>query len=478
MSERKVGMSPVLGMGFKGSKPLTRRADPYEAMARSLCTQAGGDPDSRVYSGTLDARGRPAWTDFRDAARAQRNAEEQAAAAIEFPPQDPKYADAPLTIIGDAEENTVTQMRNCMKVGNVVGGALMADNHLGYAQPVGGVVAYEDQISLSGVGFDIACGNMAVKLALPASRVRDDISRIMRQIGSTISFGVGRTNNERVEHSLFDDAEAWRVSDREDFKDKARAQLGTVGSGNHYVDLFEDENGLTWIGVHFGSRGLGHTTATKYIKAAGGKDTIHGPPTVVDVRSELGERYLAAMHLAGRYAYAGREWVVNRVNEILGSPPIIDTVHNHHNFAWQEPVGDINAWVVRKGATPAWAGQRGFVGGSMGDDAVILHGMKYTDADGFTSAARYGGYLHSTVHGAGRICGRNDAKRRFTREEMAEWLTRKGVTLIGGDLDESPMAYRRLSDVLKAQGDTIEIEHTLRPFGVAMAGSEFDPYKD
>ncbi len=155
----------------------------------------------------------------------------------------------------------------------------------------------------------------------------------------------------------------------------ARDQLGTVGSGNHYVDLFEDEEGFVWIGVHFGSRGLGHKTATAFIKAAGGKDGIDVAPTVLHQDSELGRQYLAGMTLAGEYAYAGREWVVEKVRSIVGGE-VLDTVHNHHNYAWRERHGERELWVVRKGATPAFPGQRGFVGGSMGDDAVILVGRR------------------------------------------------------------------------------------------------------
>jgi tRNA-splicing ligase RtcB len=175
------------------------------------------------------------------------------------------------------------------------------------------------------------------------------------------------------------------------------------------------------------------------------------------------------MELSGLYAYAGREWVVERVRKIVGGA-VLDSVHNHHNFAWAEQHGGEMLWVVRKGATPAFPGQRGFVGGSMGDDAVIIEGV-----EGPKSAA----LLYSTVHGAGRVHGRKEAKRRFQRTEMDDWLRARGVMLIGADLDESPMAYRRLPDVLAVHAPTIKIQHTLRPFAVVMAGAgELDPFKD
>lgn len=446
-----------------------RPSDPLEARARELAIAAGLDPDARIPNPQKPGKAMPAWIPFRDAARAALQAEAQARLGAVLGEQPAAYRDAKLTVFGDHAQVTFDQMRNCMRVGNVVGGVLCADGHLGYAQPVGGVIAYEGQVSISGVGFDIGCGNLAARLDTPFAAVRDRVPEILADIRRAISFGVGRANAERVEHALLDDAEAWAASGMEDYRQKAAAQLGTVGSGNHYVDLFEDEDGLVWIGVHFGSRGLGHTSATRYLKAAGGKDGMHVPRAVVDEASELGTRYVAAMELAGRYAHAGREWVVERVRAMIGGT-ITEAVHNHHNYAWKEMHGGRDLWVVRKGATPAFAGQRGFVGGSMGDDAVILEGV-----EGEASRAA----LYSTIHGAGRVFGRKEALRRFTRAQMDDWLRERGVTVSGGDLDESPMAYRRLPEVLAAQGGTVRVLHRLRPFAVAMAGpGESDPFKD
>lgn len=444
------------------------RSDPYQKRARELAMAAGMDPDSRIGEG----RGQPAWTLFRQSARDEHLANEAAAAAaqiVNLRPQEAQCKDAPLAVYGDHDDATLAQMRNCMGVGNVVSGVICADGHLGYAQPVGGVIAYEKQLSISGVGFDIGCGNMAARLDVSYDEIKDSIPRIAKDIGSTISFGIGRTNAERVEASLLDDGDAWRSADMEEYRTKAAAQLGTVGSGNHYVDLLYDTEGKVWIGVHFGSRGLGHTSATRYLKAAGGQDGINVHPAIVDEDSELGQRYIAAMELAGKYAYAGREWVVERVRQIIGGS-VTETVHNHHNYAWRETHNGRDLWVVRKGATPAFPGQKGFVGGSMGDDAVILEGVDSPQAKAS---------LYSTVHGAGRLFGRKEAKRRFTKEEMDRWLRDRGVTLIGADLDESPMAYRRLPEVLAQHEGTVKILHTLRPFVVAMAGEgEFDPWKD
>src|SRR6266478_4736500 len=280
----------------------------------------------------------PTWCTFRDAARKEHMARETVAASAEIAmiaPQASEFRNSPLKIFGEHDDATVAQMRNCMAVGNVVAGVICADGHLGYAQPVGGVIAYEKQISISGVGFDIGCGNMAVRLDTPFSAIEMRVGEIIRDVQKVISFGVGRTNDERVEHELFDDSDAWRESDMGEYRQKAVTQLGTVGSGNHYVDLMRDEAGYVWIGVHFGGRGLGHTSATRYLKAAGGKDGMNVPPAVIDEDSEIGRRYIAAMEIAGRYAYAGREWVIERVRKIIGGA-VTDSVHNHHNYAWRE----------------------------------------------------------------------------------------------------------------------------------------------
>jgi tRNA-splicing ligase RtcB len=449
---------------------MTRKPDAYETRARELCAAAGVDPESRVAVPGND-RGMPAWCSFRDAARAEhlaQEAKETAEGIAANQPQAPRYQNSPLRIFGQHDEATVAQMRNCMSVGNAVAGVICADGHLGYAQPVGGVIAYEKQISISGVGFDIGCGNMAVRLDTPYADIAARVPDILADVRRVISFGVGRTNDERVDHELFDDAEAWRESDMSEYRAKAVGQLGTVGSGNHYVDLMCDEEGFVWIGVHFGSRGLGHTSATRYLKAAGGKDGMNVPPAVVDENSEIGRRYITAMQLAGRYSYAGREWVTERVRKIIGGQ-VTKAVHNHHNYAWRETHNGRDLWVVRKGATPAFPGQRGFIGGSMGDDAVIVEGV-HSEA---SKAA-----LYSTVHGAGRLFGRMAAKRTFTRAQMDEWLRNRGVLVSGGDVDESPMAYRRLPDVLAQHAGTIRVLHTLRPFAVAMAGNIEDPWKD
>jgi len=388
-----------------------------------------------------------------------------------------------IIVYGDIQENALDQMRNCKD--EAYRCALMADHHLGYSVPIGGVIAYENHISPSGVGFDIACGNKAVKLDCCYKDINKDVPKIMDEIYKSISFGVGRKNSEEVDHELFSD-HIWRSSDflDEKIKTMAREQLGTVGSGNHYVDIFKDSSDKIWVGVHFGSRGLGHKTANHFIKAAGGKDGINVKPTLLDVNTEMGIDYINHMELAGKYAYAGRDWVCSKVASILGVKQL-NSVHNHHNFAWKEEHEGKDLWVVRKGATPAFPGQEGFIGGSMGENSYIVEGVC-----GEQSAKS----LYSTVHGAGRILSRSEAagKKRWkkgkivkktdgciTTEMMRDWVNKAGVELRGAGTDESPHCYKRLDKVLADQGSTISITETLTPIGVAMAGSdEFDPFKD
>ncbi len=385
-------------------------------------------------------------------------------------------------IFGEHDEATIKQIETCVAAGGERA-VLCADGHKGYAQPIGGVVAYRDKVSLSGVGFDIGCGNLAIRTDATRAQIASVMETIMDDVVADISFGVGRSSKTRIDHELFDDP-AWKIKPLQQLKKTAAEQLGTVGGGNHYVDIFADEQDRIWVGVHFGSRGLGHKTATHFLRAAGGKDGMDVPPTVVQEDSEIGTDYLAAMELSGRYAYAGREAVARHVVRGILRAQALEEVHNHHNFAWREKHGSERYWVVRKGATPAFPGQQGFIGGSMGDDAVIIEGVD-------SPMAREA--LYSTVHGAGRIMSRTAAKGRFEKvngkrirreglvrhDEMQGWIAEKGIVLRGGDVDEAPQAYRRLPEVLAAHEGTIRILHTLRPLGVAMAGKgTLDPYKD
>jgi tRNA-splicing ligase RtcB len=429
---------------------------------------------------------------------------------------------------GPVDERSLKQLERCMEAGAAEFGVLCADHHPGYSQPIGGAVAYEGYISPSGCGFDIGCGNKAARTELKRADLdaQGGVEPVMREITRRISFGMGVPAQERVDHPVLDKIRDADFEPQRKLAQLAESQLGTVGSGNHYVNLMEDEEGHIWVGVHFGSRGFGFKTASGFLALAQGRafeahareGGMDSPPVLFEVGSELGDAYVAAMELAGEYAYAGRDVVVEKVLQILGTKAIHE-VHNHHNFAWREEHFGRIYWVIRKGCTPARPGQEGFVGGSMGDESVILEGV---DSDENEQA------LYSTVHGAGRVMSRSQAAGRIRRQAVyacsvrdcefsvpakgyagqkcpdhptakmrkrraqqvvrpgvVDWpavqarLREQGIVLIGGGADEAPEVYKRLPDVLAAHGGTIRVNHTLRPLGVAMAGRDVrDPYKD
>jgi tRNA-splicing ligase RtcB (3'-phosphate/5'-hydroxy nucleic acid ligase) len=429
---------------------------------------------------------------------------------------------------GPVDERSHKQLKRCMSAGDAEFGVLCADHHPGYSQPIGGGIAYASYVSPSGVGYDIGCGNKAARTELTRADLDTlgGVESIMREITRRISFGMGVAAQERVEHPVLERIRTADFAPQRKLAQLAESQLGTVGSGNHYVNLMEDEQGHIWVGVHFGSRGFGHKTASGFLALAEGKGfgeravegEMDSPPVLFEVGSELGDAYVLAMELAGDYAYAGRDVVVAKVLEILGADATHE-VHNHHNFAWREEHFGRTYWVVRKGCTPARPGQEGFVGGSMGDESVILEGVESAENEQA---------LYSTVHGAGRVMSRSQAAgrvrhrtvyacsvrdcefsvpakgyagqtcpdhpaakmRKWRTEEVVrpgvvDWagvqvrLREQGIVLVGGGADEAPEVYKRLPDVLAAHGDTIRVKHTLRPLGVAMAGRDVqDPYKD
>ena len=387
---------------------------------------------------------------------------------------------------GDIDPKAIAQMENCLSDPRARYASIMGDGHYGYQIPIGGVVGYSNAVSPSGVGYDIACGNKCVLIDADASDVRKNISKIMDDIFSNISFGVGRINQSSVESPLLDDTDIWKENPMKDLHQLASNQLGTIGSGNHFVDVFSDELDRVWIGIHCGSRGFGHKIATYFLEKANAPQAMDEPPCVLGMDSTLGEDYFRAMKIAGEYAYAGRDWICKEVAKIIGAN-IIEEVHNHHNFCWEENHFGEDIYVVRKGSTPAFPGQKCFVGGSMGDISVILEGVESEESESI---------LYSTVHGAGRVMGRMEAKGKIkfdketkerrvvrepkiSREDMDTWLRGMNVELRGADVGESPQAYKRLPEVLAHHDGTIKIVHTLTPLGVCMAGSDVrDPYKD
>src|SRR5215208_281109 len=429
---------------------------------------------------------------------------------------------------GPVDDRSLAQLQRCMDAGESEFGVLCADHHPGYSQPIGGGIAYEGYVSPSGVGYDIGCGNKAAQTELTRSDLDalGGVEAVMGEITRRISFGMGVSASERADHPVLEAIREADFAPQRKLGQLAESQLGTVGSGNHYVNVMEDERGLIWVGVHFGSRGFGHKTASGFLALAQGlrfgerahEGEMDSPPVLFEVGSELGDAYVSAMELAGEYAYAGRDVVVDKVLEILAAEAVHE-VHNHHNFAWREDHFGRTYWVIRKGCTPARPGQEGFVGGSMGDESVILEGVESSENEQA---------LYSTVHGAGRVMSRSQAagrvrrqtgyacsvrdcdfgvpakgyegqtcpdhpdakmrkwrKEQVVREGVVDWpavqarLREQGIVLCGGGADEAPEVYKRLPDVLAAHGDSVRVKHTLRPLGVAMAGRDVhDPYKD
>ena len=395
---------------------------------------------------------------------------------------------AKITTFGELDDRALSQLKNCAVKADYA--VLCADHHVGYSQPIGGVVAYRDLISPSGVGFDIGCGNKAVMTDV---MVRDvNVAKIMDEITRQIGFGLGRPNPKPIDHPVLDKISVAEFTPQRKLIKLAQEQLGTVGSGNHYVDLFEDEEKRLWVGVHFGSRGFGHKTATGFMALSQGKtfdDRVRekgmdSPPILFQVKSEIGQDYIYAMKLAGEYAYVGRNTVVEKVLEILGAKSIYE-VHNHHNFAWQEKHFGEEYWIIRKGCTPAFPGQESFIGSNMRDISHIIEGYD----SGVSRKA-----LYSTVHGAGRVLSRTKAagRRRWIKgkrkhmtggvvdfKKVKSEMKKKGIELRGGGADEAPEVYKKLTDVLSYHKDTLSILHSLKPIGVAMAGEDvYDPFID
>jgi tRNA-splicing ligase RtcB len=427
----------------------------------------------------------------------------------------------------DADDKTLQQMQNCLDAEPGTVGALMGDAHFGYGCPIGAVLGHRSHYNVTAVGVDIACGVKAVRTnLLDADIPQVEMERLADEMFRRIAFGAGRKNPTPVTHAhVYDRIAASPFLPQRGWLDKARQQLGTVGGGNHYVDVLVDQNGALWFVTHFGSRGFGFATANAALNLAHGlpvgpnyREQSMDPPTLLEVGSPLGEDYLEAMRIAGDYAYAGRDAVIDTVLQIFGAEAEW-MVHNHHNFIWDEQHqtdrGLERLWVARKGATPAFPKQAGFVGGSMGDMSAVVQGAY---APGESEAS-----LHSTIHGAGRLLGRMEAKgKRYDRKQwtclkiqtcdgtlgtdqfqfvvngprpkcpkcdnqmqIKAWvestpgkvnfeavkgeLHQRRIIVRGGAADEAPACYRPLESVLAAQGDTIDVVDRLQPRIVLMA---------
>jgi tRNA-splicing ligase RtcB len=361
-----------------------------------------------------------------------------------------------------------------------VSGALMPDAHVGYGLPIGGVLATRDAVIPYAVGVDIACRMKMTVLDLPVSALADDRPRLTRVLERETRFGMGATFRSPHQHAVMD--RDWRVTPvTAKMKDRAWAQLGTSGSGNHFVEFGEltvsdDSVGLsagTYLALlsHSGSRGTGAQVAQHYSRLA--RDRHPELPknlahlAWLDLSSEAGQEYWAAMELMGLYAAANHELIHASVARALGVAVRLD-LENHHNFAWRErhqmPDGsEAEVIVHRKGATPAGAGVLGIIPGSMATPGFVVRGK---------GVARS---LNSAAHGAGRRMSRTRAKQLFTWDQARQFLTARGVTLLSAGLDEVPMAYKDIDEVMSAQSDLVEPLARFEPRLVKMAPSGEPP---
>jgi tRNA-splicing ligase RtcB len=369
----------------------------------------------------------------------------------------------------NCEAEAIKQMNNACRLPVSVRGALMPDAHVGYGLPIGGVLATKNAVVPYAVGMDIACRMKVTVLDLPPAALSGQSDRLKNALERETGFGVGATFRKRREHPIMD--ADWSVSPiTKMHKDRAWGQLGTSGSGNHFVEfgtltLEQDDLGLR-AGVylallsHSGSRGTGGAVATHYSRLAM-QQRAELPKELVhlawfDLGSQEGQEYWQAMELMGRYAAANHQLIHRYIAHHLGVDVLLD-IENHHNFAWKETHDGEEVIVHRKGATPAGAGVLGIIPGSMGTPGYIVRGKGNADS------------LHSAAHGAGRKMSRTAAKERFTWKDAKAFLDERGVTLISAGLDEVPMAYKDVDSVMAAQADLVEKVARFDPKLVKMA---------
>ena len=372
------------------------------------------------------------------------------------------------------EEDALRQMRNACKLPVAVAGALMPDAHVGYGLPIGGVLATENAVIPYAVGVDIACRMKMTVLDLPISALTNEQARLTTALERETRFGVGASFKKRREHDVMDaDWQVTRLTTT--LKDRAWSQLGTSGSGNHFVEygtltVLDESAGLpagTYLALlsHSGSRGTGAQIAAHYSRLA--KEEHPELPqdlanlAWLDLSSEEGQEYWAAMELMGRYAAANHAVIHAHIASSLGAEVMLD-LENHHNYAWRErhrlPDGSEREVIVhRKGATPAGAGVLGIIPGSMATPGYVVRGRG--------DAAS----LHSAAHGAGRRMSRTKAKAMFTWDQAQQFLRARNVTLLSAGLDEVPMAYKDIDTVMAAQQDLVEPLARFEPRLVKMA---------
>lgn len=396
------------------------------------------------------------------------------------PDMTPRESPAPWKQWGcmEVEEEAVRQMEKACLLPVTVRGALMPDAHTGYGLPIGGVLAVRNAVIPYAVGVDIACRMRLTVLDTPVERLSTHREDFIAAIKQETRFGVGAAFEKeyRRDHPVME--EDWAVSPVTRVnRDKAWKQLGSSGGGNHFVEFGElhlDEAARigereltpgTYLALlsHSGSRGTGEAVALHYSQRA---MSLH-PDLPEELRRlawlsldrEEGQEYWAAMQLMGRYASANHELIHRHILKALGCCALTH-VENHHNFAWLEEHDGEQVVVHRKGATPADKGRLGVVPGSMCSPAFVVRGKGREDA------------LCSCSHGAGRLMSRAAAFRQFTQEDLAAVLRENGVELLSAGLDESPMAYKDIRAVMKAQQDLVDILAVFHPRLVKMAKSE------
>ncbi len=378
------------------------------------------------------------------------------------------------------EEGAHEQMRNSARLPITLAGALMPDAHQGYGLPIGGVLATDNVVIPYAVGVDIACRMMLTVYPYEPGLFNrpNKRERLQKALIDNTIFGAGAAGlrDDKIEHPLLDYSRWSDLPILRELRQTGIAQIGTSGTGNHFVEWCEfnvtqpnNPLGLepgTYLALlsHSGSRGVGYKIATYYSELAMSlmPDLPEGVKHLawLPLDSEAGQEYWLAMHLAGEFASANHHVIHERVARAAGLEPIA-TVENHHNFAWRETIkidGEKREAIVhRKGATPAGAGVLGIIPGSMGDAGYVISGKGSNAA------------LNSASHGAGRRMSRNKARQTITPQQQKDYLKKSGVTLIGGGLDESPQAYKRIEDVIAAQADLVQIIGRLQPRIVRMA---------
>lgn len=377
------------------------------------------------------------------------------------------------------EEMSHQQMREACSLPHAVAGALMPDAHIGYGLPIGGVLALEGAICPYAVGVDIACRMKLSVLDLPLEVLTNEKRR--RELSTSLEkgtvFGTGKAWSPKQNHAVLD--QDWNVSKiTRQNKDKAWKQLGTSGSGNHFVEfgrltVTEDDKELNlkpgeYVALlsHSGSRGTGHSVCSTYSaiarKSLPKKYSHYGRLAWLEMDSEAGQEYWAAMNLMGDYASANHAVIHRNVTKLAGAN-VIGGVENHHNFAWKENHGGREVIVHRKGATPAGAGVLGVIPGSMATPAYVVRG-KGNNAS-----------LHSASHGAGRVMSRKKANSTFRFNAVRNDLKKKGVEVLSAGSDEVPMVYKDIEDVMNAQTDLVEKIARFDPQVVKMCGDGSRP---